>query len=417
MRKGKFLAVKLAAFLSVSPMYFSQAVAAIIPLVLAPLIVQHAGVEVFGVFASLLTVSQVATILTEYSFDAIGPRLLASDRAPPLGCDRNNKAIYLDVLLSKAIISLLALGITIPVSYVIFRRMLTVSEFVGIFSMIFGTAALGGWYLISLKRLWLLASLIILSRLLTIVFLAYMLFKGWGDGETFFLAYALPWAGAGLYVFAKCASNSNAEMSLRRSFQLIRKGAIAFSGNSGSAAQNILGPLIIGGVLGTTNLGIFNAIDRIARTVSAVLKPVFQVLYPRMVRLNNTDSLAARAHLFKYFRLAIIFDVFIIVMAALGGHDFLNMLYGEDVANHSWLLFILICWLSFGILNNILGIQGLLASSRDSEYGVGIWLCLGATLLTMFLSSGAQNYLLWVGVSISFGEFVAFCFYFWCYRR
>jgi PST family polysaccharide transporter len=186
---------------------------------------------------------------------------------------------------------------------------------------------------------------------------------------------------------------------------------------SGGALQNVLASLLIGVFSGPVALGAYNAIDRIARTASAALKPIFQTLYPHMALLHKKDRLNAKRVMTKYLVIVIVLILFVISLSVPISKYLIYYIYGSKLISYSSLLIILLVWLSFGIINNMIGIQGLLASGRDVEYTIGIWICVITSIVTGLLSVGKQDFIYWVGASVALGELLALIYYFYSYYK
>lgn len=393
--------------LSASPIYIAQTIAAIMPLVIAPIIIQKLGIEVFGVYSSLLIVSQVSLIISEYSFDALGPRLIAKSQLTP---SNPHKTLYLKVLIAKVPLSLVGLLLGIIASRIILGRMPGLGEVTGISLMIVGTAFCGSWYLLSTNKIFYLAALIIGSKISSIIIISAFIYTSESiEPYMLFLATVVPWSVGGIIVAFKTMPRVNNYTDLLLpSLRLIKQGRVAFLGSLGGAAQNIVGALLVGTFSGPSSLGVYNAIDRIARTLSAGLKPIFQTLYPYMAKLSATQRGLARRKLVLFTRISVISGVIAYIFFDYTGLYMLTVFYGRDVASYHWLLNILIMWLIFGVLNNFIGIQGLLASGRDHEYGIGMWSGLLSTVFIGLYGVGGENYIYWVGLSVALGEVVSF---------
>jgi polysaccharide transporter, PST family len=392
------------------PIYIAQGVSIIIPLILAPLIIKKSGIYVFGIYASLLTISQISLIFSEYSFDVIGPRLIAEKRITRNNDNYND--VYLEVLLAKIPLAIFAMIVGLITGQMILGRLLTAVEVLGLIFMILGTASYGSWYLISVDKIWLMAGLLMISRVLAIInILVLIKLKDSLNGSDIFLAYVLPIAVIGSYVTFICVRNNLNGIYIQKSLKHIKEGFGSFLGMSGGAIQNIIAALLIGSVSGPSSLGVYNAIDRIARTFSAMLKPIFQTLYPYMSRLYKEDKANARQVVIKNIKFVIIISVFILIFMVITGKDIIRIIYGSNFKEYALLLNILLIWLFFGVINNFLGIQGLLASGHDIEYTKGIWICVICTVVIGVIFFKMNNYIYWVAGSVAVGEMVAMIYY------
>lgn len=399
---------------SAAPIYLSQIFSALLPLIIAPLVIKKYGLGVFGHYAALLTISQLVLVLSEYSFDIIGPRLIKKNS----NNIRLYKKIYTQVLKAKVSLIVLCLPLVFVVSHIILRRPPELSEFLGHVCMLIGTATFAQWYLISTEKTWFLSWLIIFARAATIFFVLFYLVLGIDlKAGTLYLLHAVPWALIGLVVLASNIQSNNRNFDgVPTVYALLKHGGNAFVANSGGAIQNTLGAFFVGAYAGTVMLGVYSAIDRVARTVSAALKPIFQTMYPHMISVYAHNPILHRRRIGVYIKWFVAFNLLMLTLTAFYGDTLLKYIYGSEVAEYSSLLTILVLWLCFGIFNNILGIQGLLPKGKDRQYSAGIWACVLVTVIISMSTNGFYNYIYWVGAAICFGEmaaFLIFCIYFY----
>jgi len=395
-------------FYKVIPIYLSQAFSVLIPLLIAPLAINKWGIEVYGVYASLLTATQVGGIISEYSFDAFGPRLIINAKS-----DESKKRIYMQILVAKSLLGIVGLILSNIAGFVILNRLLTFSENIGVALVIGGGASFASWYLLTMGKITFMALLLVLSKSMTLVLMIVMLkLVDDVDGSLLFMAFSLPWGIIGAIVlFLTVNAKEIKNISISDSFRYIGDGRDAFIGVSGSALQNVLAPILIGGFSGASSVGFYSAVDRIARTISSGLKPIFQTLYPYMSRLHMENPDKAKVIIYKNMKFVMFIGVIIVGTSIYWGRGLLEILYGDALVKYSVLLSALLLWLLFGILNNFIGIQGLLAAGKDITYSKGIWMCLTVSAVLGLLLYKVSDYLIVVGFVIAIGELVALIYY------
>lgn len=391
---------------SALPIYAAQAASAFLPLVLAPLIVRHTGVASFGEYATLWLASQIASLVSEYSFDAVGPRLLSE--TAPSGVEAQH-GIYASVLTAKMLLLLISVPLGYAIAAITLGRHLTLGETTGIACLVFGIAAQANWYHISLGRPLVVAYLTITSKAVTAAGSLYLVYvTGGGSPEAHFLALALPWFIAGLTVsVSQDYRGLRAGIMIQEAFAHLQRGGAAFAGNSAAAIQNVLGASLIGMFDGAASLGTFSAIDRIARSASACLKPIFQTLYPFMTRLHIEQPEIAQSKILTLVRATCLAGMLILALSFTWADAFLTILYGSQMSGHGLLLTMLVGWLIVGTVNNLLGIQGLLASGRDVEYSRGSWAALIIYVCASVLSRDQPRYPYWIAGAAILSELCA----------
>ena len=388
-------------------MYVAQACAALLPLVVAPIVIRTFGLEVFGAYASLMAATQFGLIISEYSFDAVGPRILLQGQG-------RDEPIY-ELILSAKLPLMLVGSVGAGASFFLFTGQFpNLIGFVSIAALVIGTAALSQWLLIATGRILLCSILIGGARLLSafaIVLSAIFLRDSDIDGTKLFAMYAAPVALAGFIVFFVVSRRPRHIIPNHRAFALLRDGFPAFLGASAVSIQNIFGQFIVGFVAGPVSLGIYNAIDRPARMLSASLKPIFQTLYPYAVKLHQTDPRKAIRFNSSSLLVAAVLGTPVVALCALFSETIVGTIYGPAMIGHHHLLAIIVSWIFLGILNNFVGIQGLLAAGKDKAYSGGMWLSLLVALIGSFVFMESEPYSHYVASSIAIGELTALALY------
>jgi O-antigen/teichoic acid export membrane protein len=394
-------------FSQAAPIYAAQLCAGLMTLIVVPVVIRTLGLEIFGVYASLLTASQIGLIVSEYSFDAVGPRLLADQ--PSTATETYHKVLAAKL---PTMIAGIALGL---VTYrLITGNLPNAMDATGIVFVIVGMALLSPWFLIATQRTVLYASLVGGARVFStvaIVLSAVFLQRDKVDGSTIFALYALPIGIAGFVSIYITARDGFTLKVTSENLRLLKHGFPAFLGTSAISIQNIFGQFMIGLIAGPSSLGIYNAMDRPARFLSSTLKPIFQTLYPHVVRLHKEDPEEAWRFTFANLRLAAIFLLPVLVICTIFSKSIIAFVYGDEMVEYHRLLPIIVAWISLGILNNFLGIQALQAAGRDKIYSLGMWLSLAIAITGSLLSIAATPYVYFVAASIVAGEFAALLIY------
>ncbi len=383
--------------------YTSQAIAAAFPLLISPFVVRAKGLSVFGEYALLLLTAQTASVISEYSFDAVGPRLvgqLGYHDSPA----KTAGAICLDVMSAKATLIPVGLIVGLMIAGATLKRFLSGIEVLATLLVMMGLALQNGWFLIATRQTRVLALSNLFGRGLAAILIVILLVVGRGRAHELFLATAVGTFASGAVAFALNKELAEKRPYFKRNIQLIRQGAPAFGGVAGSATQNLAGQGLVGLALGVADAGVYSAVDRIARTASAVLKPVFLTVYPRFAKLHVTDHNKALRLLSYGIFIWVVFSFLSLAIATFMGPSVLHILYGDKLRGGEILLVALVGWLCLGTLNNILGIQGLLASGQDKAYAVGMWIGLVATLAASALFLAFRREPDSVGVGVVLGE-------------
>jgi O-antigen/teichoic acid export membrane protein len=383
----------------VALVYVSQASAALFPLLIAPFIARVSGVEVLGEYSLLIVAAQLGVMVTEYSFDAIGPRLIAVATADGIA----PRAVLSQVLRNKLTLVGAGLIVAILCQVVLLRRVPTAHNVFGILALMVGTALQSNWFLLSTGQARIIAISGVSGRLLSLILvgLAWV----WKVGsDYYFVVTAIGSLTSGVFAMSLNRERVGVGTLLRPSADLISEGRSAFMGSAASALQNVLGQGLAGVVTGAAGAGTYAAVDRIARGLSAAFKPIFLTMYPRMAALHASNPTMAVRVLIIGLGVVAVASTVALSLSVMFGQRVIELIYGAQMAGSGPLLVVLTAWLCFGIANNLIGIQGLLASGRDRLYLQAMWVGLIATACAGAVAKVMHGQILDVGFAVLTGE-------------
>jgi PST family polysaccharide transporter len=343
------------------PLYLAQFFSAMLPLLLAPLIIKEAGISVFGAFSGYLLVIQISQMLTDYSFDILGTRTLAEKNL-------NAKVVYTSILFAKLLL-LIGFGvITILVFWMLFKRYPHYYELILIATAVIGNIMSAPWFLIYNGRTKLLACVIGFSKVSTLLLsFIYIYSKPVEyENEMFLFLFALPSFIFGCLISIKYLTTRSINFKL--SLYFIRTGFQVFIAKFASNIQNMAPSLLVGAFTNVDTLGVYTAIDRVSRFLSATLKPVLSVLYPENVKAFIQGFDVGHRRVVVQLKIFSAIGLIFTTVSVLLADQILIFIYNDIVADKSILLTLLMCWLTIGLVNNAIGIQGLLAYGKDKYY-------------------------------------------------
>ncbi|TKA97376.1 hypothetical protein FAZ78_06365 [Cereibacter changlensis] len=408
------------------PIYFSLACGALLPFVLAPVIIRSEGLQVYGHYATLILSTQIGLVISEYSFDYTGPRMVLAHSSRS---QAENQALnaYCRVLALKLLLLPVALMVSVLAYYALTRGAPQTSEIAAMLLMISGTALVGGWYLIASGQTLIYGMGTGLTRIATVTLSLILLHfepLQTTDGLELFFAFSTPTFAFGLVIAgrARAKHRRNIEgtgnvgpiasaVNLGGMFKTLKDGLPAFAGNALATAQNWIGPMLVGLVSGPEAVGIYNALERPMRFVTSGLRPLFQVLYPHMVSMHVSSSIAARGLLIKLVMGSLILGTIFVSATLVYSEQLVVALFGSSLVDYHFVLPIFAAWLSLGLMNNFVGIQGLLASERDRKYSTGILIGFITTATLALVLSGQSPYIFWVAIAVLLGEALAAIYY------
>jgi len=135
-------------------------------------------------------------------------------------------------------------------------------------------------------------------------------------------------------------------------------------------------------------VGVYSAIQKIPLIITMLYGPVGQVIYP-YVSKQYADSFESGTKIItKIIKLVIPAISCISLIMIVSSRFIVDLLYGKDYAVYSLVLVPLIFWMILSILNNLLGIQILVASGHLKEYSIAFRIGVIAILLFNIIFGG-----------------------------
>ncbi|MCG9524809.1 oligosaccharide flippase family protein, partial [Acinetobacter pittii] len=150
-----------------------------------------------------------------------------------------------------------------------------------------------------------------------------------------------------------------------------------------SALSNLLtssGTIILSFVSSNTIVGYYSASEKLFRAIVGLFTPVTQALYPISCTKVNQENLA-KPYIKKIFTIVGGIALILSVTVALLSKPIVNLIYGIEFINYSYVLAVMMIWLFFGVINNIIGIQYLTAMRKDKVYTYSFVVAASATVI------------------------------------
>ncbi|MFP6819795.1 oligosaccharide flippase family protein, partial [Acinetobacter sp.] len=157
------------------------------------------------------------------------------------------------------------------------------------------------------------------------------------------------------------------------------------------------GTVILSFVSTNTVVGYYSAAERLFRAVVGLFAPITQALYPISCRKVMYEE-TARSYIRKIALIIGGMAFFIGTTVAIFSEKIITIVYGGAFPSYSYILAVMMIWLFFGVINNIIGIQYLSASRKDKFYTFSFVV---AGLVTVLLNLVLIPHLLINGVLVA----------------
>ncbi|MFW2175820.1 flippase [Acinetobacter guillouiae] len=367
----------------------------ILPLLTLPYLVRVLGAEKFGLLAFATAIVGYFIVLTDYGFNFTATREISLNR------DSKEKLneIFSSVMIIKSTLFLVSL--IILTLLIVFFQKFNVDPWLYYltFGTVLGQILFPVWFFQGVEQMQYITIINIISK----VFFTITIFLVVKNSSDYLMVPFLTSLGAifaGIYSLILIRKNFNIQFK----FQKINVLSNYLKGGSNlfftSVLSNLLtssGTVILSFVSTNTVVGYYSAAEKLFRAIVGLFTPITQALYPISCRKVNQEG-NAKSYIKKLAMVIGGMALFIGVSVATLSEKIVTLIFGASFQSYSYILAIMMVWLFFGVINNIIGIQYLSALRKDKFYTFSFVV---AGLVTVILNLVLIPHLLINGVLIS----------------
>lgn len=375
---------------------FIQGLGYLSPLIVSFLIISRSGLEAFGEYSIYFAIALYSQVLFDMGHQFTATRRIAS----AVEDNAYISTVYWNAYTVKALFLALLVLLAASAASVFDIELYKLLAAIG-----YGVAAasLPIWFFHGTDRFRHVALLIFASRIISLV-LIYFLYREADSVATVLWHQSWPNAvlalGIGFVLLRqqKIVSLRKITINVR---QELRDTLHVMSSSLGGSAMANMPVLVLGMLKGDYLAGVYAGADRLIKVLASGLMPISQAAFPiNSAHFAESTSKGARS-VFKLSSLLL--AAFIIMLGAIWALGDYYFVYFQ-LPDESRLAFtFLIGWLFWGVLNNILGIQGLLAAGHGKFYNLAVWVAVFVTLGLLIVL--IPNYgVLGTSISIMVGE-------------
>lgn len=372
----------------------------ILPLLALPYLVRTLGVDKFGALAFATAIIGYFVVLTDFGFNFTATREVSIFK----GDTEKLKEIYSSVMSIKVILLGISLLILIGLTFFFDKFSADPILYYLTFGIVIGQVLFPVWFFQGMEQMKYITIINIFSK----VSFTLAIFIFVKDASDYLYVPLLTSLGAifgGVYSLILISK----KFKIKFHFQKIQVILSYLKGGSNlfftSALSSLLissGTVILSFVSNNTVVGYYSALERLFRAVVGIFTPITQALYPISCSKINQKEIA-----YNYFKKMFLIvgglALFIGAFVAIFSSQIVDIVYGLAFQQYSYMLAIMMIWLVFGVINNIIGIQYLTAMRNDKFYTFS-FLIAGVT--TVLLNVCLVPYFMINGIlfSMIFGE-------------
>jgi PST family polysaccharide transporter len=353
----------------------------IVPLITLPYITRILGTSKYGTFSIAFNIVTYLQVVVEYGFGMSATRKVAINE------QKNLDKLFTSVLFGR--ILLLLLSGVISLIYILLNRNNTelCISFIILLICLLGYCVQMNWIFQGMQEMKYISIVNVIGRIISTV-LIFILVKSSNELFLYCLLYSIsPLLSGfiGLFIAKRKYMLHLIRISFVDVIKEIRDGFYVFTTNISSKIFGSIGITFLGIFESAEIVGIFSAIQKITNIMLLLWLPISQVIYPISSKHFQNNFYEGKNFVLKVRKKFL--PIFIAVAIAVGcsGKYVVGILFGNAYAKYYYWLYPLLVWLIISIDNNCWGIQTLLGSGHDREYGISFGIGVVCTIVINFV--------------------------------
>ncbi len=350
-------------FSNISYMGVMQIANYVFPFITIPYLVKTLSKESFGVYSVGLILMSYIGIVIDYGFNLTATREIAIHKSDKKKLNALSSAVFYIKIFFFVLISacgVIAASLHLFSFYTLFAFLL----------FAFGQVLFPVWFLQGVENMRILTVFNTCSKTVSTISI-FLLVKQPDAAEQSMVLYALGTFIAGITSFLYVVRKYSLQF-VRTPYEALRRMVTdGFDIFLTSLFSNVIingGALVLGYFGGMKVVGIYSAIEKIARAMIGVLSAVTQVIYPGIARTLAQDKKAGIALIKNTGTVFMLFLSAGCIGLMLFSPWILELLYGSFYIPYSYVLCFLLVWVIFSFINNFIGIQFLVGSGNNKYY-------------------------------------------------
>ena len=357
----------------------------ILPLITLPYLVRVLGPEKYGLIAFAQAFIGYFMILTDYGFNLSATREISINREDK----QKVSEIFSSVLTIKFFLCILSFLILVSLLFIPkFKKDWLVYVFT--FGMVLGNVLFPVWFFQGMEKMRYITILNIVAKSIFTVCI-FIFIKKMSDFVYVPLINSLGYLVAGMLSLRIVFKNFAVKFvipSLEGIKHQLKEGWHIFISTVAISLYTISNTFILGLFTNNTIVGYYAAAEKIIRVIQSMLTPISQTVYPYFAKIYSVDRKKAVINLKKMLYMIGMLTFFCSLIVSLLSALIITILLGESFQDSINVLRILI-FIVFAIgINNLLGIQGLVAFGYKTAFANIVGLCgiLHLVIVTFLIS-------------------------------
>lgn len=337
----------------------------VIPMLTVPYITHVLGADKYGIFSIALNWILYFQVFVEFGFGLTGARKTAIIKNNDELNDLFNNIISSRIILF--IISFICLNIIAFVSKFNFNTYICMML---LFIMILGTTFQLTWLFQGKQDMKFITIINSVSRIISVI-LIFTFVKNDSDLYLYCVLYSITLLLSSIISMFVAHNKYKLRFKFSKISSIkeeIRDGKYLFFSSAMSKIFSGFGITILGVLSNSYYVGIYSAVSKIPYVLTLFFSPVSQALFPyNSVKLKSNIS-SGISFIKKVCIPVFLFFFLVSLIIVIFRKSIIMMLFGSEFAGYDFIVIPLVLQFIFGMINNFIGVQFLVASSNQKLY-------------------------------------------------
>ncbi len=358
----------------------------IIPLFTIPYVTRILSTTAYGEFSLALNLVGYFQVVVEYGFGLLGARKIATRKSDEeLGTIRSTILGARVILFGISVVLMLIIATVgkYDTSQLICIVLLYGSVLTTVFQQTYFFQGLADMKPVSVIN--------IVSRIISLV-LIFAFVKSVKDLYLYCILYIstpVISSAASFVLIGKKYSAKLKWIKIKSLFLALKEGWALFISSAMAKIFASAGITILGFWATKSEVGVYSAINKIPYVMALLFGAVSQAVYPYICKDFAVSNSQGLNKVKKFGKPVVAVFAFMGVLLIVLNKVVVGIAFGEEYVSHSLLLIPFCLWMLFGIINNFLGIQTLVASGHQGAYSR----CMGISIVLMLAFMLVLGYL------------------------
>lgn len=347
-------------------LYVLQFFQMVIPLMTFPYVTRVLGADSYGDFSIALAVVTYVQILVEYGFNYSGTRKLV------ISSQNTYSEIYSNIFGAKAILSIISITIVGVIFAASGYSKIQKMSMLCLGGIIVGSLLQQTWVFQGFQQMKYITITNVIARVISVI-LIFSCVKDSSDIYIYCLLYGSTNVISGIISIIICRWQFKLKLSFYGMKKIVGELKDGFSLFLTSAMAKVvasIGTLFLGIYATSYEVGVYTAVQKIPNIMVMCYYPIGQVIFPYISKLFLVNKKAAKNLVQVMCGPVMAMVLLICILVGILTESIIQILCGSEYIEGKKYMYILLIWIFFSILNNVLGSLILVASGKNKQYTI-----------------------------------------------